>query len=187
MKIPLGYGDCQINIRVSMGENEYVAQQHLFHHIEGSSLSPILIANEYETVNHNKVQKVQGYHIEYNLSLIDTGLGSGSQNILQSFLDNFYNNYYDYNRIYIDLYNGGLGSEYEQGQLWTVSSLPELTNVGKNNIFGQTLQIKAQSEIMLTKEQMREFWSAYRDTSDGSWESAITSKQGYVEPKTGVR
>ena len=174
MKIPLGYGKCRLKIAVDgIGEN------HFFHHLEGSSVSSRMVANEYETVNHKKVQKVQGYHLDFDLILIAEGLGSGDQHDLVDFLDDFYNNDEDYNRIMLDLYYGGPdpGTWYEKGKLWVVSSPPKLTNIGKNNIFGQILNIKVQSEVMVPKQAMREFWSTYRDT-DGDW--------GNTAPNSGI-
>ena len=180
MKIPLGYGDCRIQIKYGYDSstNTYEEKNFYFHHLD-SIVEPVPQLVQYTDINYNNVQRVFGYHLHFNLKFVDKNTSNGNQDTLSEFMAYFYDNVFIDggddgavvlgHRVYLDLFNGNVAgvNDYQAGKLWVLAQLPKMHDISQGSIFGQWIELNAVSEKCLTVDQMRDFYSAYRDGS--SW------------------
>ena len=179
MKIPLGYGECRIRVYYGYDYdyNTYDTKNFYFNHLSGSVVTPEAVAVNYESVNHRTIQRIQGYHLNFELKLIDKNISTGDQDDLAEFLAYFYDTVFidgDNDAairgqvLQLEFYEGGSGTSYEEGRLMVVAEVPQIENIDLNNTTGQYLKLKARSEVMLSVDDMQDFWATYRDTV-GTW------------------
>jgi len=183
MRIPLGYGECRIVVFYGYDGDDYDRKEFYFNHISGSVVIPEAVAVKYESVNHKTIQRIQGYHLNFDLKLIDKDIGTGDQDNLTDFLAYFYDTVFidggggaeiQGQKLYLDFYKGGPStpgqdySNYALGKLNVIAEVPQIENIDLNNTTGQYLKLKARSEVMLSVDDMQDFWATYRDTV-GTW------------------
>ena len=178
MKIPFGYGYCNIQFSWSTMPDE-ITKSVNFRIDHNSSYEIIELSDTWMSLARSNEKDIYGYHVEFDLKLIDYYLPSAStQDDLVNFL-------YYYNlstakdkRFYIYPFASG-GNFWQWDDRFKVkyqvitTEYPRLTNISEHITKGQYLHLKCKTKFIIDKDAYN--YLIYRDTSDGNWASLPTT------------
>ena len=181
MKIPFGYGYCNIQFWAdSMPDGD--AKNLDFKIDHDSTYQTKEISETWNTLARSHEKDVYGYHVEFDLKLIDYSLESSSTQ--QNLIDFIY--YYNLNTykdkrflIYPYASSGDFWSWENRLKIkYEVITLeyPTLTNIAEHVSKGQYLTLKLVTKAIIDTSDYN--YLMYRNTSDGSWNSLPVSGEG---------
>ena len=189
MKIPGGYGYVDLNIDDDYLPEGVAEGDFEFYAVGKSVIQPVPVERTWTTIGHKNVKKIIGYHVKYDLALIDYYLSSQNQNNLVNFLYHYKLNSSDDKQIIItprSSDSGFWGTPYAGLQTYRIitTAEPEIVDIKENNRkIGQMLILKAITRTMIPVANWKSM--LYRDT-DGTWAVLGVSALGWVDFKTAM-
>ena len=186
MKIPGGYGWVYIGIKVNS-----IWYSAGFRCVNDNSVVPEEVSTSYTDINNNHVKHIKGYHLNFNMQLVDKNVASG----LQNYLVNIFEKYY-YQSDHADKYIYIYPNYDNTGTNWTsvspyafyniiLTEAPYISEICNYKFAGQVLNIKGVTRAMISEDDYK--IRIYRESTTGAWGLSNAPQQGYVEPAIGVR
>ena len=169
MKVPLGYGNCQITFDAGCQPDNisYI----VYFKIDQSSWYEVdEWAERHVTLARSKEKDIYGYHFNFDLKLYDNNLiSAGTQNTLLNFFHYYNRSTYSDKRFYLEPYRGGTNPESLKGRFEVISiGYPKLSNVAETTrAKGQYLHLKCETKFIMDRADYD--YMRYRETSDDSW------------------
>ncbi len=174
MKVPYGYGECEVLMRSKT--NPQTFESITFQVDHNSFIDLREVADEWTTLNRHNGKYIYGHHAYFDLKLYD----SGTQTDLTKFMYYYNNSVYDDNRFHIyPKRGGGNWSSFVQSLkmkfLVIPTEYPKIENIvtdtrGK----GQYLRLRCKTVGLIEKDDYD--YIITRNTTSGNWEyNAITT------------
>lgn len=187
MKIPFGYGNCQILFASSsMPDND---QKVVSFKIDQSSFFEVdEWSDNWVTLARSKEKDIYGYHFNFDLKLYDNDLGSSTQEELVNFLFYYNQNTLNDKMFYLFPYRSAIVNPNLTKGLFQVitTGYPTLSNIAETSrAKGQYLHLKCETKFIIDKDDYN--YLMYRETSDDSWGlKPPTLNQGSGDTPMGV-
>ncbi len=169
MKVPFGYGNCQISFEAG-SQPDYIGRTLYFKIDQSSWFEVDEWFDKWTTLARSKEKDIYGFHFNFDLKQIDNNLISAStQNTLTNFFYYYNRSTYNDKRFYIYPYRGGTNPDAIKGRFEVITlEYPKLSNVAdKTRAKGQYLHLKCETKFILDKDDYN--YIMYRETSDDSW------------------